>query len=316
VHSYWDDFFALRGLKDAADMAIVLGDDDRAASIAALRDDFRRTLYASIARTVSNHGIDYIPGSVELGDFDATSTSIALVPGGEAPNLPEPALSRTYERYYANFEARRRGDSGGEAYTAYELRNVAALVRLGQKHRALEVLEWFLADQRPAAWNEWAEISWRDPAAPRFIGDMPHTWVGAGFIRAVRGMLAYEREHDDALVVAGGVPAEWVMSDEGVRVRRLPTHWGVLNYTLRGESADEVRLRLSGDLALPPGKIVVQSPLARPLRAVLVNGKSIETFTAEHATVGEFPADVVLRYYPDAAAGGNVAASAGGTPQP
>jgi hypothetical protein len=301
VHSYWDDFFALRGLKDAADMAVVLGDDERAASIAALRDDFRQTLYASIARTASAHGIDYIPASVELGDFDPSSTSIALVPGGERVHLPEPALTRTYERYWADFETRRRGEGDSEGYTAYELRNVSALLQIGQKRRALEILAWFVADQRPPAWNEWAEISWRDPQAPRFIGDMPHTWVGAGYIRAVRSMVAYEREDDDALVLAAGIPAEWVMSDAGVKVRRLPTYWGILNYTLRGETADAVRLRLSGDLALPPGKIVVESPLSRPLRAVVVNGRPVETFTAEHAVVAEFPADVLLHYQPDTA---------------
>jgi hypothetical protein len=299
VHSYWDDFFALRGLKDAADMAVVLGDDERATSIAALRDDFRQTLYASIGRAVANHGIDYIPGSVELGDFDPTSTSIALVPGGELAHLPQPALAHTYDRYFADFETRRDGRGDEEAYTPYEMRNVGALVRLGQKHRALDILAFFLADQRPPAWNEWAEIVWRDPTAPRFIGDMPHTWVGAGFIRAVRSMLAYEREDDDALVLAAGVPAEWVMSDAGVKVRRLPTHYGVLNYSVRGESADAVRLHVTGDLSLPPGKIIVPSPLARPLRAVLVNGKPVETFTPDHAVVGEFPADVLLRYEPD-----------------
>jgi hypothetical protein len=114
-------------------------------------------------------------------------------------------------------------------------------------------------------------------------------------------MVAYEREDDDALVLAAGIPAEWVMSDAGVKVRRLPTYWGILNYTLRGETADAVRLRLSGDLALPPGKIVVESPLSRPLRAVVVNGRPVETFTAEHAVVAEFPADVLLHYQPDTA---------------
>ena len=301
VHSYWDDFFALRGLKDAAEMAVVLGDDERASSIAALRDDFRETLYASIQRVLTDRGIDYVPASVELGDFDPTSTSIALVPGGEVANLPQPALARTYDRYYADFEARRDGHGDAEAYSGYEMRNVGALVRLGQKRRAVDILDFFLADQRPPAWNEWGEIAWRDATAPRFIGDMPHTWVGAGFIRAVRAMLAYEREDDDALVLAAGIPAEWVMSDAGVKVRRLPTHYGVLNYSLRGESVDTVRLRVTGDVALPPGRIVVPSPLARPLRAVLVNGKPVETFTSDHAVIGQFPADVVLRYEPDTA---------------
>src|SRR5205823_568535 len=83
----------------AAALAVVVGDDEHATKFAALRDAFRESVYASIVRTVADHGIDYIPGSVELGDFDPTSTAIAVVPGGEIGNLPEPALTRTFDRY-------------------------------------------------------------------------------------------------------------------------------------------------------------------------------------------------------------------------
>src|SRR5438128_2514763 len=148
VHSYWDDFFALRGLKDAADMARVVGDETRTAKLAALRDAFREALYASIRRTIAQHGIDFLPGSAELGDFDPTSTSVALAPAGEIGNLPEPALTRTFDRYWGEFEARRHGDTDWEEYSPYELRNVGAFVRLGEKQRALELLDALLAHQR------------------------------------------------------------------------------------------------------------------------------------------------------------------------
>jgi hypothetical protein len=47
---------------------------------------------------------------------------------------------------------------------------------------------------------------------------------------------------------------------------------------------------------VPPGKIVVQSPLARPLKSLTVNGNPADTFTADGAVLGECPADVVLGY--------------------
>ena len=47
MHSYWDDFFALRGLKDAVDLARALGRPKRR-PLVVLRDEFRRDLYASI----------------------------------------------------------------------------------------------------------------------------------------------------------------------------------------------------------------------------------------------------------------------------
>lgn len=296
VHSYWDNFFVLRGLKDAAAMAVVLGDEEHATHFAKLRDAFRSNLYASISRALAGHGIDYIPGSVDLGDFDPTSTAIALTPGGELQNLPEPALTRTFEKYKAYFLQRQRGEIPWEAYTPYELRNVGALIRLGQRGFALEALNFFLADQRPRAWNQWPEIVWRDPTVPEFIGDMPHTWVGSGFILSMRSLFAFEREADQALVIAAGLPREWVERETGVTVKRLPTYYGTLNYSLRSDGPGGLRLSLSGDLVLPPGKIVVKPPLPQPLKGVTVNGRAITTFDAEAAILGEFPAEVVLQY--------------------
>jgi hypothetical protein len=120
--------------------------------------------------------------------------------------------------------------------------------------------------------------------------------VGSTFIQSVRTLFAYERESDRALVVAAGLPSEWVLSKSGVAVKRLPTHYGVLSYSLRGEGSNAMLLRLSGDLTLPPGNIVLRPPLPQPLKAVSVNGKPIETFTADSATVSEFPAEVLLEY--------------------
>lgn len=297
-HSYWDNFFVLRGLKDAATMAVILGEDGPAERFAALRDAFRKDLYASILETMRMHRIDYIPGAVELGDFDPTATTVAVDPGGELGRLPQPALDRTFERYADFFRQRRDGQLAWEAYTPYELRVVGSMIRLGFRDRALEELAFFLEGQRPAAWNHWAEVVWRDPRTPRFLGDMPHTWIGSDFIRAARSLFVYEREADQALVIGAGIPAAWATSPEGVTVKRLPTWHGTLNYRLALAGPDTLRVQLSGDVTVPPGRIILRSPLDRPLQGVAVNGRPLETFTATAATLDQFPAEVELRYAP------------------
>jgi hypothetical protein len=297
VHSYWDDFLALRGLGDAVDLAAVVGDDARAASTVALRDGLRRDLYASIAKTIARRELDYLPASADLGDLDPNSTAIAVVPGSELPYLPAVPLQRTFERYYEEFKHRQsRPPSPEEAYTPYELRNVGVFIRLGQRERAFEVLQGLFADRRPPAWNEWQEIVWRDPASPRFIGDMPHIWTAASFVISVRDMLAYEREEDDALVLAAGVPAAWLAEPPGVAVRRLPTHYGVLGYDLRPEGPRALRMKIEGDLAVPRGGIVVRPPLPGPLTAVTLNGEALRTFDPEGVTIADVPANVLLEY--------------------
>jgi hypothetical protein len=295
-HSYWDDFFALRGLSDAAFLARVVGDADSQAKYARLRDDLRRDLYASIERSMTRHQIDYIPGAAELGDFDATSTAIALTLLDELPYLPQPALTNTFERYFRYFVDRRDDRIDWEAFTPYELRNVTALLLLGQPERAFEVLEYLVGVQRPMAWKQWQEIVWRDATAPKFIGDMPHTWISSSFIRAVRSLFAFERESDDALVLGAGLPPSWIDDPAGVGVERLPTHYGILNMRVLRDNPSTIRMYLTGDVQIPAGKIIASLPVAGSLQSVLVNGIPVDTFDARSATISSFPAEVELRY--------------------
>src|SRR5207253_1695912 len=138
----------------------------------------------------------------------------------------------------------------------YERRIIGALVRLGRRQSAFELAQFFLGDRRPPAWHQWPEIAWRDPRSPGHIGDMPHTWIAAEFVLAFRSMLAFEREADQALVVAAGIPAEWLEADGGVGVDGLPTWYGTLGFTMRGNGdAVDMDLTLTGDVMMPPGGI-------------------------------------------------------------
>jgi F5/8 type C domain len=296
VHAYWDDFWALRGLKDAAAMARVLADRPQEARLAALRDSFRETLLASIVTTMTDRGLDYIPASVEWADADPAATANAIVLLDETRALPQAAIERTFDEYLSSFRKRRGGELDWTNYSPYEIRIIGALLRLGRRELALELAQFFLGDRRPSAWNQWSEIAWRDPRSPGHIGDMPHTWVAAEFALAFRSMLAFERETDDALVVAAGIPAEWLEGDDaGVGVDSLPTWYGTLGFAMqRADDGVDVDLTLTGDMVMPAGGIVVRPPGDRPLRAVVVNGKPIGRFTDEEATVEELPAKVRL----------------------
>ena len=293
MHSYWDDFYILKGLADAADMAEVLGKDEAHIRMVALRNQFRRDLYASIGRAMVAHGIDFIPGSVELGDFDATSTTVAVAPGGELQYLPEPALQRTFERYWDEFEARQNGSKEWEAYTPYELRTVGTMLRLGWKNRAHQALDWFLRYRRPTGWRQWAEVVWQDPDKPKFIGDMPHTWVASDFLRSVLDFFAYERQSDSALVVGDGIAEPWVAQRPGVQVRRLSTYYGLLSYTMRGVG-NRVLVRIESGLRVPPGGIVVRSPRPRPVQRALVNGKVARVGGGREVVIRRLPAELTF----------------------
>jgi hypothetical protein len=296
VHSYWDDFWAVRALGDAAYLAGVRGEREPARRLLALRDEFRDSLRASIERTIATRAIHYVPGSVEWADFDPTATANAVSLLGELPTLPRGALDWTFAEYLAGFRRRRLGQIDWANYSAYEVRIVGALVHLGERAAANELADFLLGDQRPPAWNQWPEISWRDPRTPGHIGDVPHGWIGAEYVLSFRTMLVYERAADQALVVAAGVPAAWLDGGNDVVVDELPTYHGTVGYTLRRSAHDALALSLRGALVPPPGGIVLRPPMPGALVGVEVNGVPVDDFLPDEVTVRACPLDVVLRY--------------------
>ena len=292
MHSYWDDFFAYRGYVDAAYLAEVLGRAGDHARLSAARDTFAHDLVASIAAAMAEKKIDYIPGCAELGDFDATSTTVALTPTGAADLLPDSAVRNTFERYWKFFSDRRDGKIEWDAFTPYEMRVIGSFVRLGWRDRANEALEWFMKYRNPPGWKQWAEVAYREPRAPRYIGDMPHTWVGSDFMRSVLDMLAYERARDSSLVIAAGVP--WsAIEGSGVNVSRLPTSLGLLTYTLRSSASTAV-VTVAPGTRVPPGGIVVLPPGRRPFRIATIDGKQVPLTPEGGVIVRSLPARVVM----------------------
>lgn len=294
VHAYWDDFWALRGYRDAAAMAAILGEAAEAERIAGIATAFEQAVRASIVQTIADRDIAYVPGSVEWADFDPTATANAVALLGAVADLPAEPLHRTFDQYLEGFRRRVRGEIDWNNYSAYEIRIVGALVQLGRRDDAAELMAFLMGDRRPPAWHQWPEISWRDPRSPGHLGDVPHTWIGAEYILALRSMLAHERLDDQTLVLAAGVPASWLDTGE-VAVGGLPTYFGALDLRLRRDGGDALEISVGGDLRVPPGGIVLRPPLAGRLHAVEVNGRAATGFDADGATIAECPARVVLR---------------------
>lgn len=292
MHSYWDNFWALRGYKDAVEVAEALGETAASKRMAASRDQFRDDLYASLRAATKLHGITYLPGAAEIGDFDPTSTTIALAPGGEQGKLPADLLHGTFERYWTEFVQRRDGQRAWKDYTPYEWRNVAAFVRLGWRERAWEAVDFFFKDRAPQAWNQWAEVVSRTPRTPFFVGDLPHAWVASDFVRSALDMFAYSRERDDSIVLAAGVPVAW-LDGEGIALDGLRTPNGILAYSLR-RAGNEVLLEAKTGLALPAGGLVLPWPYEGAPGETRVNGKPAQWKDGE-LRISTLPARVSVR---------------------
>lgn len=292
MHSYWDNFFVLKGFKDAASIAFVLGKKKEWLEYDSLAKAFRTDLYHSISLAMKNHNINYIPGCVEKGDFDATSTSIALFPNGEMKYVPQPAYNNTFDKYFEWFVQRAENKISWDAYTPYEIRNVGTFIYLGQRDRAHYALDYFLKDQRPQGWNHWAEVVAHGYRTMRFIGDMPHTWVGSDYINAIRAMFAYEVDDDSTIVLGAGLKNEWVES--GISVKGLPTHYGLLSYSFSTLPSGLREISIAGTIDAAKSTIIIPVSLyTKPIKKITVNGKEIPVKQSS-ITISQLPAVIQI----------------------
>lgn len=266
-HSYWDDFWVLKGFKDGAYLAQKLGETNDVVWMQAEEKDFRKCLYESITRVMKRGGLNVIPGCVELADTDPTSTSVAIMACDETDQLPEPYGTNTFNLYWDSFSPRLT-PGGEQTFTPYECRNADVFFRLGQRDRGLTVLRYFTSDStRPYGWNHLAEVVHAKVRAPSYIGDMPHTWVGSDYINAVRSIFAYEQR--DSLVLAAGIDPKWL--EQGVRVKNLPTQFGVVNYEMKRQDAGVI-ISVDGK-AVPPGGFVIPLPESLAGMSVEMDGQ-------------------------------------------
>ena len=279
THSYWDDYWGLKGWHDGAWLAEAWGDavtaDWAREQYAALRD----SVAASLRATMAWKGIDFIPASADAGDGDPSGVSIALDPCGQQDLLPADALSNTFTRYLADVKAR---DVPGSlyAYTPYELRNILTYVHLNRPQDAQALLDSMLQGRRPAEWQEFAEVVHSRLRHPGYVGDMPHTWIGSEYVRTILGMLL--QDDDDRLELLSGTPPSWV-AGPGLRIGSLATSHGTLSYSARTENG--MLTVTLGDGLRADTRVVVRWPDRQRPAHVVVDGRVVTDYTAEGVTL-------------------------------
>ncbi|MDD4737086.1 MAG: discoidin domain-containing protein, partial [Kiritimatiellae bacterium] len=294
-HSYWDDYWYLRGLTDGAYLARMLGQEDDLAWIEAENADFRECLMNSLLAVIQRDNLSTIPGCVELGDFDSTSTAIALSACDEGDFLPEPYLSHTFNDYYRNTFKPRLTPGHADTFTPYEVRTSEAFIRMGRPQEALSMLNYFTdRSALPREWHHLAEVVHARNRAPSYLGDMPHTWIGAEYISAVRALFAYET--NESLMLGAGIDPAWL--PHGVRVSRLPTQYGLLSYSMAlSEEGTTLEFKAEGDLQPPNGFALRLPPELEPAE-VLINGQPA-VLEDNLVRFSAFPVDITASINPE-----------------
>jgi len=135
-------------------------------------------------------------------------------------------------------------------------------------------------------------LCWREEQNPlgerdRYIGDMPHNWASAEFIRMVRHMLVLERGRE--LHLLEGMPSGWSQAGDVIRLTDIPTSFGPVSLSVRvAEDGRSGLIRVNPPERDRVEKIVVHlEHFGRPVRSVKKDGKEIPVGEAVSLPAGK-----------------------------
>ncbi|MCG6946102.1 MAG: hypothetical protein LJE87_12255 [Deltaproteobacteria bacterium] len=237
---YWDDFWAIAGLKGAARLAGKFYSQSKKGEIEDLASDFERTVFASIEAIPERRSRGGIPASPNRRlDAGAIGSLVADYPL-QLTGPYEPKITRTID-----FLMEHCFHSGGffqdmihSGINAYLTLSIAqSLLRYNDsRYRAL--IESVAELASPT--GQWPEAI-HPITGGGCMGDGQHGWAAAEWIMMMRNL--FVREEGDRLILGSGVFPEWLESGEELSFGPTLTPYGGVSVSLRHEG-DEAALRV------------------------------------------------------------------------
>lgn len=274
-HHYWDDFWCIKGLRDAAYLARELGNARRAKEFEAEASELMKWTRTSFLQVMETEGIDWIPNGPE--DTQSSSMARGTGPGlwpGQSLRPEDPIVLRSFDRYYEKWIK----PFGGaylhhSSFWPYGFELALCYVMLNRREVAHEMIRWHLNHQSFSNAYAWAEQI--DTTTHRFrAGDMPHCWVAADYVNLLRGLLLYETE--DQIVLGAGIPKSWLETGKQIAVDRAPTVFGEIGYSIDwGQKEKQLVVQLFGK-ARPPAGFLLKLPYdLEEIASATADGKKI-----------------------------------------
>ena len=251
---YWDDFWALAGLRAGGDLLREHGQEASATTArteaAALADDLERSLAGAFKRRGA------VPAApLRRMDAGAIGSVVADYPLQLYPADDE-RMGATLEWLLAN--CLRRGGffqdmihSGINAYLTLDL--AQSMLRRGDP-RYRELMEAVAALATDVG-------DWPEAIHPRTgggcMGDGQHGWAAAEWFLAIRAL--FVREDADDLILASGVFPDWLRSGGRCSFGPTKTTFGEISIELSAQE-DKLIVLPSGSLHRQPARILVAPP--------------------------------------------------------
>ena len=263
VPEYTNIYWTMAGLRAAIDAARWLGKSDEVEDWQREYDDFIQTFRRAAERDARTdaHGNRYLPIRMQYDEKIPPQKAQwaflhSLFPG-KVFSAADPLVQGNMVMLKAVEKQGLVQDTGwlkNGIWTYFGSFYGHAWLWLGEGDKAARTLYAFGNHASPL-------LAWREEQMPvgqgdQIVGDMPHNWASAEFIRLVRHSLILERGNELHLFEA--MPAKWARPGAVTRVRDIATEFGPVSFEFRvsKDGATGV-LKLTPPQRTPPSRIVL-----------------------------------------------------------
>ena len=236
---YSNNYWSLMGLRSFIEAAHWLGKEDEAAQWQKEYDDFMATFRKAAARDLwkDAHGNTYLPllmgeaGRRELPQRAQWAFCHAVYPG-QLFAKDDPLVSGNLAMLQATEREGMVYGTGWDAtglWTYFASFYAHAWLWQGNGTKAAQILYDYANHAAPLL--VWREEQSLKGERYKEVGDMPHNWASAEFIRLVVHLLALDR--GDELHLFEGLPAEWMKPGMVTQLNGIATPFGKLTMELK-----------------------------------------------------------------------------------
>jgi hypothetical protein len=254
---YWDDFWGAAGLQAAAWLLEAAGRGEEAKAARAEAADFLSAIDKSLAAAQRTGRLDGALPASPLRRMDsgaigslAVSYPLRLWPGDD------PRVMATLEFLLSKcmFRGAFFQDMIHSGINAYLTLHMAqALLRAGDP-RAFQLLRDAAAVASPT--GQWPEAI-HPHTLGGCMGDGQHVWAAAEWVLMIRNL--FLQEEDRVLVLASGIPEEWLRSGSELSFGPTLTAFGSVTVAIR-PGPGGVRVAWEGKWHAQPACVVVRLP--------------------------------------------------------
>lgn len=242
---FWDDFWAIAGLRAAAALCTDF-DEERSAGLIHSAEEFEAAVERSLAQCEKRIGRPAMPAS-PYRRLDAGAIG-SLVTGYPLQLCPpdDPRLLDTVEflLQYCFLDDAFFQDMIHSGLNAYLTLHVAQVLLRNGDARYLRLMDAVAALASPT--GQWPEAI-HPQTGGGCMGDGHHVWASAEWILMIRH--CFVREEGEGLILGAGVPERWLKSSQPIRFGPAPTAFGPVSITIEppAEEGRPLRMTWQGD---------------------------------------------------------------------